>query len=395
MIILAIETSCDETALSLLETKNIDGKLQFKVLNNSVLSQIKLHEQYGGVFPMMAKREHAKNLTPLLSKVLKETGFKAEDKKMEIETKLKELLGEKESELLEQILKTPEIWSLPTKDNKPIDAIAVTQGPGLEPALWVGINFAKALNLLWGVPVIPANHMEGHIVASLLDNNSHNDYHSLRTLEFPALALLISGGHTELVNIKDHRHYKIIGKTRDDAVGEAFDKVARLLGLPYPGGPQISNLADQERKAHPVAQKRYVLPRPMLTTKDFDFSFSGIKTAVLYMTKEIKEITPDIKQQIAREFEDAVTEVLIRKTKKAIEEYGSRALIIGGGVIANRYIREQFELLAKEFQIPLLLPGSNLSTDNALMIGIAGALSYVNEKPSGTSFKADGNLALS
>lgn len=399
MILLAIETSCDETALSLLETKEVEGKLHFKVLNNLVLSQIKLHEQYGGVFPMMAKREHAKNLVPLLVKVLDESGFtvntKTPTKDEGLTTKLKDLLSAKESELLEHILSTQKLWQLPAKNGSPIDAIAVTQGPGLEPALWVGINFAKALNLLWGVPVIPVNHMEGHIVASLLNDNSHANYSSLRTLPFPALALLISGGHTELVNIKDHRHYNIIGKTRDDAVGEAFDKVARLLGLPYPGGPQISKLADIERAAHPKPRKHYVLPRPMLTTKDFDFSFSGIKTAVLYMTKEIPDLTLDIKQQIAREFEDAVAEVLVKKTRKAIEEFGIQSLIIGGGVTANRFIREQFDLLAKEFGIPLLLPGSNLSTDNALMIGIAGALSYLHEKPSDLTFKADGNLALS
>lgn len=395
MILLAIETSCDETALSLIETKEADGKLLFKVLNNSVLSQIKLHEQYGGVFPMMAKREHAKNLVPLLAKVLKETGFETKDIDPKIEDKLKALLAEKESELLENILKTPAIWSVPTKEGRPIDAIAVTQGPGLEPALWVGINFAKALNLLWNIPVIPANHMEGHIVASLLDEKSNDDYHSLQHLTFPALALLISGGHTELVNVKDHRHYEIIGKTRDDAVGEAFDKAARLLGLPYPGGPQISNLAESERTQYPKPRKQFVLPRPMINTKDYDFSFSGIKTAVLYMTKEIRDLSEETKKQIAREFEDAVTEVLIHKTRKAIEEYGAQSIIIGGGVIANRYVREQFGLLAQEYNIPLHLPGSNLSTDNALMIGIAGALSYNHEKLSDMSFKADGNLALS
>jgi len=422
MIILGIETSCDETAVSLLhvtENRAEKKELLFKVLNNSVLSQIKLHEQYGGVFPIMAKREHARNLAPLTAKVLKEAGFLPdikETKTAELDPEKKAsielLLSAKEKELLEILLQIPELWHMPHGSidgvKQKIDAVAVTQGPGLEPALWVGINFAKALHILWGVRVIPVNHMEGHIIASLLNNESTDEYRALRTLEFPALALLVSGGHTELVSVTDHRHYTIIGRTRDDAVGEAFDKVARLLGLPYPGGPQISRLAEIEREQYPEARKKYILPRPMIASKDFDFSFSGIKTAVLYMTREIMkgdgsggkenvatQLTDDIKQQIAREFEDAVTEVLVFKTRKAIEETGARSLIIGGGVVANKHIRQQFTQLAGEYSIPLLLPSAQLSTDNALMIAVAGALSYINEKPEDMTFKADGNLALS
>lgn len=393
MIILGIETSCDETAISLIETQEKDGELQFKILNNSVVSQIKLHEQYGGVFPMMAKREHAKNLVPLLLNVLKDTNFLPETTSAidpVLEGKVKALLSEKEKELLENLLRAPQLFNA-----LKIDVISVTQGPGLEPALWVGINFAKALGLLWNIPVIPTNHMEGHIVATLLKDESQSEYHSLKKIEFPALALLISGGHTELVLIKNHRDYEIIGKTRDDAVGEAFDKVARLLGLPYPGGPQISKLAQKERAVHATSRNTYVLPRPMIRSNDFDFSFSGIKTAVLYMTKEIPELNDEIKQQIAREFEDAVTEVLLSKTKAAIEEHGAQTLIVGGGVSANSNIRAALEEMTRNLSIPLLLPSQALSTDNALMIAIAGAFINKGDLPNIQEFKAEGNLSLS
>ncbi len=399
MIILGIETSCDETALSLLETRQEKDITQYKVLHNAVLSQIKLHEQYGGVFPMMAKREHAKNLVPLLVNVLEKSGLANIKKEPADAQKIAEitaLLSAKEKELLAALLNEPALH------NKPhVDTIAVTNGPGLEPALWVGVNFAKALSILWNIPAIPVNHMEGHIVASLLDPKSDLKHLSLKPLALPALALLISGGHTELVLINDIRDYSILGATRDDAVGEAFDKVARLLGLPYPGGPQISKLAHTERAAHPAPRKIYNLPRPMIHTSNYEFSFSGIKTSVLYTIRDIKEqgkeLTDDIKQQIAREFEDAVTEVLIFKTKKAIEASAIQTLIIGGGVIANTYIRSQFEALAKKMNIVLLLPQAHLSTDNALMIALAGALMLQGELPeihTIQDFKAQGNLSL-
>lgn len=410
MIILGIETSCDETAVSLLEMQVNDGVQTFKVLNNAVLSQIKLHEQYGGVFPMMAKREHAKNLVPLLANVLKETKLTQTSSTTTISeaqiVHIKELLGDKEKELLNALLKEPTLHTTPS-----IDAIAVTSGPGLEPALWVGVNFAKALHILWNIPVIPINHMEGHIVASLLKKGSDESHLSLNALSIPALALLISGGHSELVLIKNMHEYEVIGRTRDDALGEAFDKVARLLDMPYPGGPHISHLAAAERKEHKVSRNTYVLPRPMIHSNDYDFSFSGIKTAVLYTIRHIagKEqngerttnesagaLTEDIKKQIAREFEDAVAEVLIAKTKKAIEEYGVETLIVGGGVIANTYIREQLTILAKNSSISLLLPETGLSTDNALMIALAGALRFHGEpeKNYAMDFKAEGNLSL-
>src|SRR3989344_915417 len=222
-LILGIETSCDETALAL-----IDGK---KILANITLSQAKIHAQYGGVFPMLAKREHAKNLLPIFKKILETAGLsKPNQSKIpaknhsDILEKIRMIL-EREPELLEQFLEFA-----PTIEKPPIDAIAVTKGPGLEPALWVGINFAKALATIWNIPIIPINHMEGHIVSALLCQNESSKF-QVPNFRFPAIALLISGGHTELVLMKDWFDYEIIGATKDDAVGEAFDKVARILGL--------------------------------------------------------------------------------------------------------------------------------------------------------------------
>jgi N6-L-threonylcarbamoyladenine synthase len=396
MIILGIETSCDETALSIIEVSGDTAQPHFSVLGNTVLSQIKLHEQYGGVFPMLAKREHAKNLVPLLMKLLEGTELIKETQTTltpELEAAISGTL-EKEPELKELLMPF-----LASHEKPSIDAIAVTEGPGLEPALWVGINFAKCLGIAWNLPVVPVNHMEGHIVASLLKDESFDDKksHPLKPLPLPALALLISGGHTELIHIKNFREYRILGQTRDDAVGEAFDKAARILGLPYPGGPQISRLAETERAAQRIIPPQYKLPRPMIHTDNYDFSFAGLKTAVLYMVQKIKEITPEIKAAIAHEFENAVTEVLISKTKKAIERESAGALIVGGGVVANTHIRSAFESLTKEMNIPLLLPKTDLSTDNALMIAIAGGLMYMEKKDGWIQpeIKARGNLKLS
>lgn len=346
MITLGIETSCDETALCLLESK--DGK--YRILGNIVHSQIDLHREFGGVFPMLAKREHIKNLPILYEKILRDSGI----------------------------------------DEGRIDRIAVTQGPGLEPALWTGILFAKELSEKLKIPIIPVNHMEGHIFASLLTQSTpHSDFKELRKIEFPALAVLLSGGHTEIVSIEEMEKYKVLGSTVDDAVGEAFDKVARMLNLPYPGGPEISKLAEQARVENIKNEIR--LPRPMIHSKDLKFSFSGLKTAVLYALKNIGEPSTDQKKDIAREFEDAVTEVIISKTKSAIEDNEVRTLIVGGGVIANSHIRESFENLAREKNIPLLLPATGLTGDNALMIALVGTL-----KPSSDyeGFRALGNLSL-
>jgi N6-L-threonylcarbamoyladenine synthase len=393
MKILSIETSCDETAVAILEC-NGDPKedtLSFKVLGNALHSQISSHKQFGGVVPMLAKREHAKKLIPLFKQVLAEafpralTTFSAFPntrpdslpvKEKALLEKLSEIFG-REEEFLSDFLAM-----IPLVAKPDIDAIAVTEGPGLEPALWMGIIFAKALSETYGIPLIPVNHMEGHILSVLPQK-----------IIFPALALLISGGHTELVLMRGWNQYEVIGQTRDDAVGEAFDKVARMLGLPYPGGPQISHLAKFQRKTQ-TSTPEYVLPRPMIHSKDYDFSFSGIKTAVLYSLRKMQDGADLAQEVVAKEFEDAVTEVLISKTYRAVDEYNIKTLIIGGGVISNEYIRAQFtEKAATYIELKLLLPEKDLRTDNALMIGLAGYVKGLN-KGQPEDLKAKGNLKL-
>src|SRR3989344_5016074 len=326
MRILAIETSCDETAVAILE---IDGPLEkpnIKVLGNSLFSQVHLHEKYGGVYPNLAKREHEKNLPPLLEKTVKEAG---------------------------------------TSD---VDFIAVTQGPGLEPALWVGIGFAIELGKKWGKPVVPIDHMEGHIYSVLYQDKFSISNSQFPKLELPALALLVSGGHTELVEVKDFGHYEIIGQTLDDAVGEAFDKVARMLGLPYPGGPQISKLAAASRLR--IKDLEFKLPRPMLHSKDFNFSYSGLKTAVLYKLKAEGRSDQEFREDMARAFEDAAVEVLIEKTRRALIKLGDtvKTLIVAGGGSANTCLTGELERLVSEFpEISLRLPIKSLSTDNTVL----------------------------
>jgi N6-L-threonylcarbamoyladenine synthase len=424
MKILGIETSCDETAVCVLEAERGPAKPVFKVLGNALYSQVKTHAEYGGVFPSLAKREHAKNLVPLFKKSLQESDLLKKNSKPTgsfEETpwpSVKKIL-EREPELFEALKKLVQEIQKPD-----IDLIAVTNGPGLEPALWVGINFAMALREIWNIPVMPTNHMEGHIASVLLKTGNKqlttdNKKISSGFVEFPALALLISGGHTQLVLAKDWLEYEILGETRDDAVGEAFDKVARILGLSYPGGPEISKLAKEARQKKLVGQdgkhqtgasrpipnepdSKIKLPRPMLKSDDYDFSFSGLKTAVLYAVKKIPELTSAIKAEIAEEFENAVTEVLLAKTKKALgtktpEAIGIKTLILGGGVTANAFIRESFQkMVQKEFPgTKLLIPTIDLSTDNAVMIAMAGYLNFAaGKKPATEAFKAEGNLRL-
>ena len=380
MRILAIETSCDETAISLLQTN--DGKT-FDVLAHEISSQIDVHKEWGGVVPMLAKREHLINLPLMLEKVLPD---------------------------------------LTPSTSQPVpDLIAVTYGPGLEPALWTGILFAKDLANKWNVPLVATDHMAGHIYSALLkpqtskiqsstkpqDPNLNLSF-ELCDLSFPAVALLISGGHTELVLLKDLNSFEIKGRTRDDAVGEAFDKVARILGLPYPGGPEISKLAEKYQLSKLKAQPnpKIQLPRPMIHSKDLDFSFSGLKTAVLYLVKKIteenkRELMDDEKIEIAHEFEQAVTEVLISKTVDAINKYETKSLLVGGGVIANKTIREALRVQTPK-PLALHLPDNRFTGDNATMIGIAA---YLHSKrgtanllppnsPELEALKATGNLSL-
>lgn len=361
MKILSIETSCDETAVSLVEATGDFPVAEYKMLGNALFSQIDIHREYGGVFPAVAKREHAKTLVPMLKKAL--DGKNVEGQNLSIGGKIWgdiEKLLEKEPGLYEDL---KQFVTTPKKPD--IDLIAVTAGPGLEPTLWVGVNFAKALALLWDIPVVGVNHMEGHVLASVFADGK------LSKIEFPALSLLISGGHTELIKMDNWQSYEKVGQTRDDAVGEAFDKVARLLGLPYPGGPEISRTASEARSTN--LPEFHKLPRPMLDSNDLDFSFSGLKTAVRYAV-EGKELSETDKQAIARDFEDAVTEVLLKKTEKAIEEHGIKSLILGGGVSANQYIRKAFsEYFNNEYpELSIYLPDPKLSTDNSVMIALAG-----------------------
>ena len=423
MKILAIETSCDETSVAIIEGK---GKLKnpsFEILSNVVLSQIKLHAHWGGVVPMMAKREHSKNLIVILEKSLRKSSFlisksefliskQIQNSKLRIINKILE----REPELLERFLKF-----IPTIKPPKIDAIAVTVGPGLEPALWVGINFAKALALIWNKSIVAVNHMEGHVVASLLGTTSYKvKSKKSKVVEFPALALLVSGGHTELVLIKKWGDYKIIGETRDDAAGECFDKTARMLELPYPGGPQIAKQAENFKK-YPLTfrmggwtrremEKEAInikLPRPMIDSKDYDFSFSGLKTAVLYMLRDMKERhinIGDFTPMICNEIQQAIVDVLITKTIRAAKEFGAKSIILGGGVAANQELRVQIKkavlMSRRDLDIrgqttALYLPSAKLTTDNAAMIGAAGYLHAANKdftKPD--RLTAKGNLVL-
>ncbi len=397
MKILAIETSCDETALSILSVEKNKKDVSFTILGNTIASQVALHAQYGGVFPMMAKREHVKNILPLLESVLKEanclTKLKVDKERLKVSikrnTKIKKLL-EHEVGLAETFIEFIQTIKKPD-----IDMIAVTSGPGLEPALWVGINFAQALSYVWDIPIVPVNHMEGHILSFLVPEKKVNFKLSVRDYAFPMLSLLVSGGHTELVLVKDWGTYMLLGQTRDDAAGEAFDKVARMLKLPYPGGPEISKLAHEYRESK--HKNKVTFPRPMIASKDYDFSFSGLKTAVLYHIRDRGTLNKKMKSEIACRFEDAVVEVLVSKTMRAAKEYKAYAILVGGGVAANTHLRNTLTVYSSELNIPIHFPTRELSTDNSIMIGIAGYFASLRKNTSKnkkSAIKADGNLSL-
>lgn len=413
MRILAIETSCDETAICLMDVLGGTGSPTFTILGNALLSQAHLHAQYGGVFPNLAKREHQHNLVPLLTETLREShelrdalrGHQMSPTSGTSDVPNIASILEREPELRMQLEQFLDTYAAPQ-----IDCIAVTQGPGLEPALWVGINFAKALAHVWQLPIVAVNHMEGHIAASA--------YGSDAAPEYPAIALLVSGGHTELQLVKKMGDYELLGATRDDAAGECFDKCARLMGLPYPGGPEISKLAAQAR-AHKLPPT-FALPRPMIDSPDLDFSFSGLKTAVRRLlehhTANVGKsdfpslgkpgspgLTGDEQCALAREVEDAIVDVLVRKTLKAAEAYGAHAIIVGGGVSANAHLRERLSEAAARARgtsegksdLPVLFPPKELSTDNAVMIGMASYFrAFKKEFAAPDSIRAAGNLHL-
>jgi N6-L-threonylcarbamoyladenine synthase len=417
MKLLAIETSCDETAVAVLECTGDEESATFIVQSHALISQIDIHREFGGVFPAIAKREHAKNLVPLLGSALEEAELLHEDSQEiadEMRTRIGEILA-REPEMAEAFMQ------FITETERPeIDAIAVTYGPGLEPALWVGITFAQALSFAWNIPLIPVDHMEGHLMMALAQGTGNGtvrttpknrdlaekvsgDEFVIENVGMPLLALLISGGHTEIDLMEPWLSYQTLGQTKDDAVGEAFDKVARMIGLPYPGGPEISRLAARSRED--AGTNPITLPRPMIDSPDFNFSFSGLKTAVLYMVKGQNGLSPDqdatndtiSKEHLAHAFEDAAADVLVKKTLKALEYTQAQTLAIGGGVSANAHIQDQFKkALAEKFpHVELRLPHENLTGDNAVMIGIAGFYRAIkNEFAEPEAMRAKGNLRL-
>src|SRR3989344_7294365 len=332
MLILGIETSCDDTAAAVLQVEG--GKL--KVKSSVVSSQVKLHAKYGGVFPSFAAREHEKNLPKVLRLALKKAKIKLDQ----------------------------------------VDLIAVTKGPGLEPSLWRGVNFANELAKKFKKPTLGINHLEGHIYSNWL-SLTKLDYNL-----FPALCLIVSGGHTELVLMKGYGKYKIIGETLDDAVGEAFDKVARILSLGYPGGPAVA-LRATKFKVESSSSYKIKFPRPMIHSKDFNFSFSGLKTAVLYKTREFKKLKPKVIDQICYEFQEAAIDVLISKTIKAAEKYKIKSVMLSGGVSANKLLREKLSESVKSLESSpaTIIPEMAYTTDNAAMIALAGYFNWESKNP--------------
>jgi N6-L-threonylcarbamoyladenine synthase len=329
--ILAIETSCDETAAAVIK----DGK----IISSIIASQAELHSQYGGVVPEVAAREHVPTIIPTIDMALKKSRTKLTD----------------------------------------LDVIAVTHGPGLATSLHTGIDAAKSLSLALNIPLLPVNHMEAHIYANFIDSE----------VSLPALILVVSGGHTMLVFMKKHGQYKILGNTLDDAAGEAFDKTAKIMGLGYPGGPLISKLAQE---GNPQA---YKFPRPMIKSGNLNFSFSGLKTAVLYEAQKHLPLSKQVKNDLAASLQAAIVETLIAKTQAAAEQYKPRTLMLGGGVAANKQLREHFIVLADQLNLNYSIPPMVYCTDNAAMIGLAAHYRIKNKKARFTNnFSAEPNLPL-
>ena len=326
VLIMGIESSCDETSVAIVK----NGR---EVLSNCINSQIKIHEEYGGVVPEIASRCHTEVINGIMKESLKEANVTLDD----------------------------------------IDAIAVTQGPGLVGALLVGVSYSKGLSYVTGKPLVAVNHIEGHIAGNYL---THSE------LKPPFICLIISGGHTHLVNVKSYNEFEILGKTRDDAIGEAFDKVARVVGLGYPGGPKVDNLAKQGKPT---------IKLPVTHFDNLDFSFSGIKTAVINLNHKDPNIN---KADLCASFQKAVTEMLISNVKKAIKQYNSNKIVIAGGVSRNSFIRKSFDNLAEELNINVYYPEPILCTDNAAMIAAAGYYNYLNGENSDLKLNAIPNLKI-
>jgi N6-L-threonylcarbamoyladenine synthase len=311
MRVIGIETSCDETAVAVYDA----GR---GLLSHRLYSQIAMHQAYGGVVPELASRDHVQRLLPLV----------------------REALADAES------------------DRDCIDGVAYTAGPGLIGALLVGAGFAASLSLAWGKPALGIHHLEGHLLAPLLEPNPP---------DFPFLALLVSGGHTQLIDVTALGAYRILGETLDDAAGEAFDKTAKLLGLPYPGGAALARLAQSGRDG------RFVLPRPMLDRPGLDFSFSGLKTAALVALRG-RELDDALRADVARGFQEAVVETLAEKCRRALEQTGHRRLVVAGGVGANGRLRDRLSDVVRPFGAQLYFPRVEFCTDNGAMIALAGCM---------------------
>jgi N6-L-threonylcarbamoyladenine synthase len=336
MKILGIESSCDESGLSLLEVKN----QKVKIIQNIVSSQIKIHQKYGGIVPEVAARHHAENFFSILKK-----------SKINLEK---------------------------------IDNIAVTYGPGLITSLMIGVELAKTLSFIYKKPLIPVNHIEAHIYSNWL---SHPELFSKKT--FPALAVVISGGHTQLFLMKDYGRYRLIGQTVDDAVGEAYDKVAKILNLGYPGGPIISQRAEKYK-----GPDNLNFPRPMKNTKDFQMSFSGLKTAVLYKAQKEKKWTEIKIDEYCFSFQEAVIDVLTHKIIQAIKKYQVNNILLGGGVSANQELRKVLKNKADKLGIKTYFPELKYTGDNATMIAMAGYFNKSKAKKNNFKLMADANLEL-
>lgn len=386
MIILAIETSCDDTCISIIKRQSSKKKKNqinfsdFEILSDCVFSQAEIHSQYGGVFPAVAKREHQKALIPLLiktlknSKLLKENKGGVDNKKI---LKAQKIL-ERNPEIFKELKGFLKKYSVPE-----INEIAVTVGPGLEPCLYTGVNLAKVLSFYWNIPVSGINHIEAHILSSWLS--------PIEKIEFPAVALVVSGGNTQIILIESIGKYKLIGETRDDAAGECFDKTARILGLGYPGGPAIH----KEAKKRKTATLGIVLPRPMFYDKNYDFSFSGLKTAVLYDFKKREGgRTPQYIEEMSYEIERAIVDVLTHKTMKAAEDFKAKSIILGGGVSANRELGKEFKKRCKEKKINCIIPLPKFSGDNASMIGLTALFSPYIKKTAWQKIKPNSNLKI-
>ena len=392
--ILAIETSCDETAAAVIGVEKDNPK----ILSNIVSSQIDLHAKTGGVVPEVASRAHVETIVPVITQALLDAEQKISKSEFLISNKNpnNQMKNNKYSEAIKLL-------------QNEIDYIAYTAGPGLIGSLLVGYNVAKTIAYAGNLPIIPVNHIEGHIYSVFgreirnpkSENSKHVSSFGIRASNFPLISLTVSGGHTSLTLMHDHGQYEKLGQTLDDAAGEAFDKVAKLLGLGYPGGPVISKLASEFRnKNQKFNQSTIQFPRPIINDGTFNFSFSGLKTAVLQKVLNIKKerkLTDNDKMEIAAAFEDAAVDVLVTKTLRAVKKYQPKTVILAGGVAANEFLRNSLaQTLSSKFpNLKLKIPDLKFCGDNAAMIGVAAYYHIKNnDTKTWNKVNVDSNLEL-